>query len=258
MAAILLDVDGVLHVSGEPIPGAVDAVRRLRTAGHRLRFVTNSTVMSRHELGERLRQVGFGLADDELQTTGGVAARVLAGKRVLALTMPGILDDLNGLELIGMNADAVLVGGADESAEPGRIYSYLNLNRAFLELLAGADLYCLHRNRWWQTTDGPRLDAGAIVAGLEYAAGIEATVLGKPSPEYFATAVEALDADPELAWMVGDDVEGDIAGAQAAGMRTVLVRTGKFRPDDLDHTSTVPDGILSSVAQLPDWLEENR
>ena len=64
------------------------------------------------------------------------------------------------MQLIGMNADAVLVGGADETEEPGRIYSYLNLNRAFLELLAGAELYCLHRNRWWQTAEGPRLDAG--------------------------------------------------------------------------------------------------
>src|SRR5262249_22301475 len=220
MAAILLDVDGVLHVSGEPIPGAVDAVRRLRNAGHRLRFVTNSTTMSRHQLGEMLREMGFDLDDVELQTTGSVAARVLKGKRVLALTMPGILDDLNGMELIGMNADAVLVGGADETEEPGRIYSYLNLNRAFLELQAGAELYCLHRNGWWQTTEGPRLDAGAIVAGLEYAAGIDATVLGKPSPEYFATAVEALDADPGMTWMVGDDIEGDIGGAQGIGMRT--------------------------------------
>jgi HAD superfamily hydrolase (TIGR01458 family) len=257
MAAILLDVDGVLHVSGEPIPGAVDAVKRLRASGHRIRLVTNSTTTSRRELGERLRSMGFGVEDDELQTTGLVAARVLAGKRVLALTMPGLLEDLEGLQLIGMNADAVLVGGADESEEPGRIYSYLNLNRAFLELVAGAELYCLHRNRWWQTTDGPRLDAGALVAGLEYAAGIEATVLGKPSPEYFATALEAIDADPELTWMVGDDLEGDVAGAQAAGMRTVLVRTGKFRPDDLEHTSVTPDGILSSIAHLPDWLEAN-
>ena len=80
MAAILLDVDGVLHVSGEPIPGAVDAVRRLRNAGHRLRFVTNSTTMSRHELGERLREMGFAIEDDELQTTGSVAAKVLAGQ----------------------------------------------------------------------------------------------------------------------------------------------------------------------------------
>ena len=75
-------------------------------------------------------------------------------------------------------------------------------------------------------------------------------MLGKPSPEYFATALEALDADPEMTWMVGDDLEGDIAGAQTVGMRTVLVRTGKFRPDDLEHTSIVPDGIVSSIAQL--------
>src|SRR3954464_38742 len=107
MAAILLDVDGVLHVSGEPIPGAVDAVRRLRGDGHRIRFVTNSTPMSRGQLGERLRSLGFAVADEELQTTGDVASRVLHGKRVLALTMPGILDDLTGMKLIGMNADAV-------------------------------------------------------------------------------------------------------------------------------------------------------
>jgi HAD superfamily hydrolase (TIGR01458 family) len=257
MAAILLDVDGVLHVSGSPIPGAIDAVGRLREAGHRLRFVTNSTTSSRRELGQRLRRIGFAIDDDELQTTGAVAARVLAGKRVLAITMAGFLDDLEGPELIGMNADAVLVGGADESEEPGRVYSYLNLNRAFLELQAGADLYCLHRNRWWQTASGPRLDAGAFVAGLEYATGIEATVLGKPSPQYFAAALEAIDADPELTWMVGDDLEGDIAGAQAQGMRTVLVRTGKFRPDEFEQASVVPDGIVSSVAQLADWLEEN-
>jgi len=257
MAAILLDVDGVLHVSGEPIPGAADAVRRLRSSGHRVRFVTNSTIMSRKQLAEMLRGMGFTLEDEELQTTGSVAARVLQGKRVLALTMPGILDDLDGLQLIGMNAEAVLIGGCDEGEEPGRVFSYLNLNRAFLELEAGAELYCLHKNRWWQTGDGPRLDAGAFVAGLEYASGAEATVLGKPSPEYFAAALEAIDADPELAWMVGDDIEGDVAGAQRHGMRTVLVRTGKFRPDEVEQSGVLPEGILSSVAQLPDWLESN-
>jgi len=257
MAAILLDVDGVLHVSGEPIPGAADAVRRLRSDGHRIRFVTNSTVMSRRQLGEMMRGMGFVLDDDELQTTGGVAARVLKGKRVLALTMPGLLDDLEGLELIGMNADAVLFGGCDEGEEPGRVFSYLNLNRAFLEIEAGADLYCLHKTRWWQTADGPKLDAGMFVAGLEWATGVDATVLGKPSPEYFAAALEAIDADAELAWMVGDDVEADIRGAQRHGMRTVLLRTGKFRPDEVEASGVVPDGILSSVAQLPDWLESN-
>src|ERR1051325_5287119 len=218
MAAILLDVDGVLHVSGEPIPGAGAAVRSLRSSGHRIRFVTNSTTMPRAELGNQLRGMGFGLEDDELQTTGGVAARVLHGQRVLALTMQGILADLEGLQLVGMNADAVLVGGCQEGEEPGRVFSYLNLNRAFLELEAGAELYCLHKNRWWQTADGPKLDSGAFVSGLEYAADAEATVLGKPSTPYFAAALEALDADPEMTWMVGDDFEGDVIGAQRRGM----------------------------------------
>jgi HAD superfamily hydrolase (TIGR01458 family) len=257
MAAILLDVDGVLHVSGEPIAGGALAVKRLRDAGHRLRFVTNSTTKPRRQLVEQLRAMGIELDDDEVQTTGSVAARALAGKRVLALTMPGLLDDLDGMQLVGMNVDAVLLGGADEGEETGRVFSYLNLNRAFHELEAGAELYCLHKNRWWQTADGARLDAGAFVAGLEYAADTEATVLGKPSSAYFAAALEALDAEPSLTWMVGDDIEGDILGAHNHGLRTVLVRTGKFRPDDVERSRVLPDGIVSSIAQLPDWLEQN-
>jgi HAD superfamily hydrolase (TIGR01458 family) len=257
MPAILLDVDGVLLVSGEPIAGAAAAVKQLRAAGHRLRFVTNSTTRSRAQLATQLRSVGIDLDDEELQTTGGVAARELAGKRVLALVMNGMLEDLDELELVGMNVDAVLMGGADEGEETGRVFSYLNLNRAFHELQAGADLYCLHKNRWWQTSDGPRLDTGAFVAGLEYAADTEATVLGKPSTPYFQAALEALDAEPELTWMVGDDLESDVSGAHNQGIRTILVRTGKFRPDEVERSRVQPDGIVSSIAQVPDWLENN-
>jgi HAD superfamily hydrolase (TIGR01458 family) len=219
--------------------------------------VTNSTTKSRAQLAEQLRAMGVAVEDDEVQTTGAVASRVLAGKRVLALTMPGMLDDLEGLQLVGMNVDAVLLGGADEGEETGRIFSYLNLNRAFHELEAGAELYCLHKNKWWQTADGARLDAGAFVAGLEYAADIEATVLGKPSNAYFAAALEALDAEPGLTWMIGDDLEGDILGAHNHGMKTILVRTGKFRPDEVERSTVQPDGIVSSIAQVPDWLEQN-
>jgi HAD superfamily hydrolase (TIGR01458 family) len=250
-------VDGVLHVSGAPIAGAAAAVRRLRADGHRIRFVSNTTTRSRAQVGDQLRAMGIEVEDDELQTTGAVAARVLKGKRVLALTMPGLLDDLEGLQLVGMNVEAVLLGGADEGEETGRVFSYLNLNRAFHELEAGADLYCLHKNRWWQTAEGARLDAGAFVAGLEYAADIEATVLGKPSNAYFAAALTALDAEAGLTWMVGDDLETDIVGAHKHGMKTLLVRTGKFRPDDVERSQVQPDGIVSSIAQLPDWLEQN-
>jgi HAD superfamily hydrolase (TIGR01458 family) len=256
MTAILLDVDGVLQVSGEPIRGAPQAVEQLRENGHRLRFVTNNTTQSRRSLAGELRKLGFELDDEELQTTALAAARELAGRRVLALTMAAVLEDLDAVELVGEDAEAVLLGGAAETEETNRVFSYMNLARAFAELEAGADLYCLHRNRWWQTSRGPLLDSGCFVAGLEYAAELEATVVGKPSTAYFAAALEALDAEPERTWMVGDDIDTDVAGAQRFGLRTALVRTGKFRPEQLERTTITPDVVLSSVADLPRWLEE--
>ena len=255
MACILLDIDGVLHVSGEPIPGAVEAVAKLRSDGHTLRFVTNNSTRPRDTLAEELREIGFELDETEIQTTPRAAVSALGGRRVLALVMAAIVPDLEGVELVGHDADAVLIGGCDETLEPNQVFSYMNLARAFNEIQAGASFYCLHTHRWWQTSRGPMLDSGAFVAGLEYATGVEATVVGKPSSAYFAAALDALGAEPELTWLVTDDVEGDIRGAQLFGMRTALVRTGKFRPDQLETTAIVPDVVVSSMSQFPEWLE---
>jgi HAD superfamily hydrolase (TIGR01458 family) len=257
MACILLDVDGVLHVSGQPIPGAQEAVTELRDAGHSLRFVTNNSTRPRERLATELREMGFTLEDEELQTTPRAAARELAGKRVLALVMAAIVPDLEGLELVGHDAEAVLIGGCDETLEPNQVFSYMNLGRAFSEIQIGAQFYCLHKNRWWQTSRGPLLDGGAFVAGLEYATGVEATVLGKPSPSYFAAALDALQAVPELTWLVTDDIEADVRGARLFGMRTALVRTGKFRPETLETTDASPDIVVSSVAHFPALLESD-
>src|SRR5438093_3504578 len=254
MAGILLDVDGVFHVSGRPIDGAGDAIRRLRDDGHRLRFVTNSTTRSRADLAEDLRALGVELEDEELETTPRAAARTLAGKRVLALTMAAIRTELEGVELVGEEADAVVIGSEDETEETNCVSSYMNLARAFAELEAGAELYCLHKNAWWQTSRGPLLDSGAFVAGLEYAAGVEATVLGKPSPAFFGAALDALDADPERTWMVGDDLEADVAGAKGCGLRTILVRTGKFREQALEEALVKPDAVVDSLGDVPGFL----
>ena len=256
MPCILLDVDGVLHVSGVAIPGAVEAVARLRERGHTLRFVTNNSTRPQARLAEELRELGFALDDDELQTTPHAAVRELDGKRVFALVMSGIIPDLEGLKLVGDGADAVLIGGCDETTEPNQVFSWMNLGRAFAELQMGADLYCLHKNKWWQTSRGPLLDAGAFVAGLEYATGVDATIVGKPSASYFAAALDALSAEPELTWMVTDDLEADVRGAQAFGMRTALVRTGKFRPETLEAAEASPDIVVSSLAHFPPLLEE--
>ena len=230
MAAILLDIDGVLHVSGKPRGG-----RRGRRARSQSRRTSSPLRHEQHHESaaaarRRLRDLGIELEDDELTTPAVVASRLLAGKRVLALTMEAVKQDLGAeVELVDGDADVVLLGGADESGETARVFGYDNLNRAFAELDAGARLVCLHRNRWWQTSTGPRLDGGAYVAGLEYAAGVEAEVVGKPTRAYFDAALAEIGAAPTDAVMVGDDVEADVGGAKAAGMRAVLVRTGKFR-----------------------------
>jgi HAD superfamily hydrolase (TIGR01458 family) len=257
MAAILLDIDGVLHVSGEAVAGGAEAVRELREDGHRLRFVTNNTTRARKLLADELRGLGIDLEDDELATTPLAAAGLLAGRRVLALTMNAVREDLaERVELVDTDAEVVLLGGADESDESGRVFSYENLNRAFAELEAGAQLVCLHRNRWWQTSRGPQLDAGAFVAGLEYAAGVAAEVVGKPSRAYFEAALAELGASAEEAVMVGDDVEADVGGAKAAGLRGVLVRTGKFREEALASAEPQPDGVVESIAAVPAYLRE--
>jgi HAD superfamily hydrolase (TIGR01458 family) len=255
MTAILLDIDGVLHVSGEPIPGAAEAVRVLRAEGHRLRFVTNNTTRARSSLAAELQEIGIELEEGELATTPVAAARLLEGLRVLPLTMAAIRDDLaRDVKLVDSGAEVVLVGGADETAETAQVFAYGNLNRAFAELRDGARLVCLHKNRWWQTSSGPLLDAGAFVAGLEYAAQATAEVVGKPTAAYFESALAQLDAAPGEALMVGDDVEADIGGAKRVGMRGVLVRTGKFRPAALREADPQPDGVIDSIADLPGYL----
>jgi HAD superfamily hydrolase (TIGR01458 family) len=257
LTAILLDIDGVLHVSGEAIPGAAEAVRILREDGHRLRFVTNNTTRARRTLAEELHAVNVELDDEEIATTPLAAARLLEGKRVLALTMEAVRGDLSGhVELVEEHADVVLIGGADETGETGRVFSYERLNQAFAALEGGARLVCLHKNRWWQTSRGPLLDAGAFVAGLEYAAGVDAEVVGKPSRAYFEAALAELGAEPSDAVMVGDDVEADVGGAKAVGLRGVLVRTGKFREETLSRAEPKPDAVVDSLADLTELLRE--
>jgi HAD superfamily hydrolase (TIGR01458 family) len=257
MTAILLDIDGVLHVSGEAIPGAAEAVRALRADGHRLGFVTNNTTRARQTLAHELRGMGIELDEEEITTTPLAAGRLLQGKRVLALTMAAVHEDLaRHVELVEEDAEVVLVGGADETDETARVFGYASLNRAFAALQDGARLVCLHKNRWWQTSRGPLLDSGAFVAGLEYAADVEAAVVGKPTRAYFEAALGELGADPPDAIMVGDDLEADVRGGKGVGMRGVLVRTGKFREEALAAADPEPDAVVDSIADVPAQVRE--
>ncbi|HTC24412.1 MAG TPA: HAD-IIA family hydrolase [Gemmatimonadales bacterium] len=264
-SALLLDLDGTLYVAGAPVPGAPETVAALRGAGIPFRFVTNTTSRPRTALVERLRGYGFSVHDDELLTPVVAGARIARahGCSALAPFLPAAaLADLAGFELMGGIAsarasrrpDAVLVGDLAEQ------WSYALMQEAFEYVLDGALFIALSRDRYWRRGDAIALDAGPFVAGLEYAASRTAMLAGKPSPEFFGAAVASLPpglASAQVA-MIGDDLWSDVRGAQDAGLRGWLVRTGKFREDALRESGVVPDRILASVADLRPALEGTR
>jgi HAD superfamily hydrolase (TIGR01458 family) len=249
--ALLLDLDGVLYVEDQPIAGAVDAVAVLRDAGLGLRFVTNTTQRSRAHTLEKLERLGMPVAADELITPAVLAVehcRARGHRRVALLMADDVKADFAGLAEAEDRVDAVIVG------DLGERFDYAVLNHAFRLVIGGAELIALQRNRYWLRSDGLSLDVGPFVAALEYAANVEAVVVGKPAPAFFLLALSQLGAVPEEAAMVGDDVESDIGGAIRAGLRGVLVRTGKFRDETLATADPPPTDVIDSIADLPELL----
>jgi HAD superfamily hydrolase (TIGR01458 family) len=248
---LLVDLDGVLYVEDEAIPGAREAIATLRAAGLGLRFVTNTTARPRSGTLERLRRLGFPIADEELITPASLALLRCRerGHRMAALVMnEEVKRDFATLEEVTESADAVIVG------DLGDAFGYEVLNRAFRLVLDGAELIALQKNRYWLTPDGFSLDVGPFVAALEYATGREAFVVGKPARAFFELARAELDVAPAAALMVGDDVESDVGGALDSGLRAVLVRTGKYREDVVAASPIEPTAIVDSIADVPGLL----
>ena len=245
---IVLDMEGVLHVDWTALPGSADAVAELRGRGLELAVLTNTTGRTRSEIAERLAGMGFDLPAGRIVTAASAAADHLRaahpGRAVHALVEDGATRDLEGVRLVDdpASADVILVGGPDAG------WTYPRLNAVFRALMDGAPLVAMQRNRWWPTAAGPSLDAGAFVAGLEYAARVQATVVGKPSRDIYRSACALLGVEPSEAMMVGDDLESDLPPARSIGMRTCLVRTGKGSsfPERADVDLDLPD-----LAALP-------
>lgn len=126
------------------------------------------------------------------------------------------------------------------------------MNRAFRLLYHNpqAQLIALGMTRYWLASDGISLDVAPFVAALEHATGHKALVFGKPAPAFFQAATAKLGLPPEDVLMIGDDIDADVGGAQRSGLQGVLVRTGKFRPADLDGPVR-PHFVLESIAELP-------
>jgi HAD superfamily hydrolase (TIGR01458 family) len=250
---ILLDIDGVLHVSMAPLPGAASTLRWLQQKGYPLCFVTNTTTAARHTLARSLQAIGLPVEQEQLVTapvaTAAYVRQHYPGKRCWLLTKGDTAEDFAGIELVEERADVVVIGGAEE------LLSYETMNRAFRMLMDGADLLAMHTNRYWKTAQGLQLDSGPFVYALELASGKRATVLGKPNRLFFEQALRILGTSASATIMAGDDLENDVYAAQQAGLRGLLICTGKHGADSPLLERIQPDAILASIADLPGWLE---
>ncbi|WP_457606264.1 TIGR01458 family HAD-type hydrolase [Nitratifractor sp.] len=246
---ILFDIGGVLYVGDRPIEGAVELIARLQ-GRVKMRFLTNSTRRPPSAIYEKLRAFGFDVREEQLFTALAAARRIVerAGGRAVTILTEEAEKYFGPLHCIDTASPFVVVGDAGEN------FNYPRLNRAFRTLMKGAELIAAAENRYFLDSDGElSMDAGGFVRALEYAAAVEARVVGKPSRDFFLQALDSMGLEPPEALMVGDDIESDIAGAQRAGVRTALVRTGKFRPEDLER-GVRPDWVLESVAELESIL----
>ena len=255
MKAILFDLDGVLYTGDNPIEGAASVITWCLDNAIPHLFLTNTTSRPRSALVEKLARFQIRSDPDDFLTPA-LAAKQWLHKNIngkIALFIPDATrDEFAEFEQCAhdseQGAEAVIIG------DLGEAWDFKTLNRAFRLLMNNADtkLIALGMTRYWRAEDGLRLDAAPFVKALEHASGCEAIVLGKPSKEFYAGALEKIGCKAGETIMIGDDIRGDIDGSQNAGIRGLLVKTGKFRQTDLE-IGIKPYDVIDSVVDLPAW-----
>lgn len=250
--ALILDVDGVLYHAGKAIPGAAEALQEFRHGGYPFRLLTNITRRSRASLARHLREMGLPVEAGDVLTASYLTARYLeqlGRPRTWVLLEGDGLEEFAGLELVEEGAEYIALG--DMAAH----FTYDLLNRALRALWNGAGFLAMQADPYDLGKNGPTVNVGGWLALLERASGRKATLIGKPSPICYGMALQELGVTAAEAVGVGDRVESDVAGGRSVGMRTVLVRTGHFRPQDLEGP-VQPDVVLDSLAGLPEMLQQ--
>ncbi|KAB0399648.1 hypothetical protein E2I00_015285 [Balaenoptera physalus] len=203
----------------------VSIIFGLKRSQLKVRFCTNESQKSREDLVGMLRRLGFDISEGEVTAPAPATCLILKerGLRPHLLIHDGVRSEFDQIDT--SNPNCVVIADAGEG------FSYQNMNKAFQVLmeLENPVLLSLGKGRYYKETSGLMLDVGPYMKALEYACGIEAEVVGKPSPEFFKSALREMGLEAHQAIMIGDDIVGDVSGAQRCGMRALQVRTGKFR-----------------------------
>ncbi|XP_063814732.1 haloacid dehalogenase-like hydrolase domain-containing protein 2 isoform X2 [Pseudophryne corroboree] len=199
LRAVLVDLSGTLHIEDTAVPGAQEALRRLRDAPVVIRFVTNTTKECKRTLLERLRRLHFDIDEDEIFTSLTAARNLVeqSSVRPMLLVDDSALPDFQGIATD--NPNAVLIGLAPEH------FNYQTMNKAFRLVLDGAPIIAIHKARYYKRKDGLALGPGPFVTGLEYATDTKATVVGKPERTFFLEALRGTGCSTEESVMIGDE-----------------------------------------------------
>lgn len=247
---LIVDLDGVVWLGNQALPGSVEAIAELRANGVRLVFLTNDPRGSRTEYADRLRALGVDADEDDVVTSGSalaafVAEREQPGTTAFVIGSPSLKRELAraGLEVVDAREAAVVAVGGHGG------FDYAELLVATQALRRGARLYAAGRDATFPMPDGPWPGTGAIVAAVEVGGGRTAISVGKPEPFIFAMARSALAGCRRVA-IVGDNLASDIAGGKRAGLKTILVLTGTTSRDDLAAASVEPDLVVADLAAL--------
>ena len=256
---ILFDLDGVFYEGDKPIDGGHEVISWVQQNKIRHLFITNTTSRPRQALLEKLERFNIYTDKSHIITPAVAAAHWLRENdyRNIALYIPEVthceFSDFNICMNTTDNIDAVIIGDLGES------WDFKTLNRAFQQLMnkQAPQLLALGMTRYWKSSIGLQLDVAPFVVALEHAADTKALVLGKPAVSFYETAIQMLSCPKEEIFMIGDDINGDIAGSQNAGAKGVLVKTGKFRPKDLNR-GIKPVAVLDSIKAFPEWWNRSK
>lgn len=249
----LVDLDGVVWVGREPVPGAAEALRELHDVGKEIVFVTNNPGRPPATYAERLRSAGVPASEERIVTAGIATAhlaseRVGAGAGAFVIGAPAFHDSVAGAGLIPLEgeaargADAVLVSGH-------RGFDYEELLTATLALQRGAALFATSRDPTLPMPGGAWPGTGSILAAVETASGKRAAIGGKPEPHLFEEA-RGLIPGAERVAMVGDRVSSDIEGGRRAGLTTILVLSGASSKEEAATAEPKPDHVLDDLSGL--------
>ena len=244
---LLIDLDGVLYVGETSVPGAREVLTQLSSQQIPRRYLTNTTTRTASAVIQKLKRLGFDVEEGEVFSPITATIQYLnnLGKpSVNPIVRDSVLSAFKDFPQNPERPDYVVIG------DIGAAWSYPLVNTIFAQLHAGAELIAMHKNKFFQAEEGLQVDIGAFVAGLEYVSGKKATVIGKPSRDFFNLALESLKLPASQVAMIGDDIETDIGGGKDAGMYGVLVKTGKYRKGCEENAKLPPDCIIDSFSDL--------